>query len=118
MEGSNLLLIFALNKTLMKVTKYTELDSVGNDFLSIQDALLNGERSINTLAFTCQYNGYLVEYDLDGRVFITRLDASGNLPTEISYWSERTRTIDCTACNSEDDLFDLWNREIKPILKR
>lgn len=102
----------------MKVTKYTEIDSVGNDFLSIQDALLNGERNINTLAFTCQYNGWLVEYDLDGQVYLTRLDGSGKLPTDSSYWNKRTRVIDCTACNSDDDLWVVWNNEVKPILKR
>lgn len=101
-----------------KPVKYSEIDSVGNDFLSIQDALMNGEQNINLLAFSCQYNGYLVEYDMDGMVYITRLDDSGELPKDTSYWWDRTKEIDCTACGNEDELYQLWESEIKPILKR
>lgn len=97
---------------------YQELDSVGNDFLQIQDALLNGETDVNLLAFSCQYNGYLVEYDMDGQVYITKLDHTGKMPTDSLYWDGRTTVVDCTACNSEDDLYCLWNEEVKPILKR
>ena len=96
---------------------YSELDSVGNDFLSIQDALMNGEK-VDPSLFSCIYNQWLVEYDQDGFVYVTQLDSSGKMPTDSPYWDERTVEFDCTDCYSEDELYILFNQEIKPLLKR
>lgn len=100
-----------------KPTRYTEIDSVGNDFLAIQDALMNGESDIDPIDYSCIYGRWLVEYDLDGMVYVTELGPNRDeLPKENAYWDDRTSKFDCTGCTSDTDLFHFFRNQIKPLI--
>ena len=97
---------------------YSEIDSVGNDFLAVQDAILNNEE-VNTEDYFCIYNDFIVEYDDEGMVYVTYIAQewdSYSVNFDSEYWTERTTALDCTACNDATELYHFFRTEIKPIL--
>lgn len=114
-----------------KPPRYTEVDSVGNDFLALQDALVSCEPDINPKDYSCIFGQWLIEYDEQGLVFITELGPERNYDTykrdtrdaemndEVDeYWDDRTAVLDCSHIDDETELFHFFRTEIKPLIVR
>lgn len=102
-----------------KPTRYSEIDSVGNDFLAIHDAF-NSMEKVNPMDYSCIYGQWLVEYDDEGKTYITQLGPNRNaMPTDDPYWDDRTAIFDASGCfGDETELYHFFRTEIKPLLIR
>ena len=98
--------------------RYTEIDSVAHDFLAVQEALDLNEKP-DLLDYSCIYNNWLVEYDEWGIVYLTELGSSAKMPInwENEYWQDRTIKVDLSLNTTPEELWVVWNEEIKPVIQ-
>lgn len=101
-----------------KPTRYSSIDSVRNDFLSIYEAA-NDIEPFDPIDYSSIYGQWLIEFDDDGNAYITELGPNRNvLPTDDEFWDDRTLVFDMSGCTSEDDIVMLFDNDIRPLISK
>ena len=100
-----------------KPTRYSQISSVKNDFLSIYEASQDLE-PFDPIDYSSIYGQWLIEYDNDGKCYVTELGPNRNvMPDDSEYWVDRTLVFDFSHLNSENEIAEFFDNGIKYLIQ-